>query len=718
MKAITEVVMMSKMIRIGDIIKDNESQNNYSVVYVSSQKTVLCLITKSKNRLYLYEHPTKLLMDEVNNGHKVVERQESIVVNEVEFSDKAKNIYQRNIAIINAIKQEYGPLYTGLIGRGPKPVINKLCEDYELSRPAIWRIIDKYLQSGCQLSSLVENRGTKKGTSTIGKRMTGSTEGTKTLTDQDIKYMDESIENIRKRKSHVFTKKDAYVEMLQQHYSQMVVNEDGSVSSILLPLGEYPSIRQYYNYLHKKLPKSEYEKIRTSEHEYRNNHRALTGSERDGLTYPGELCDIDATATDIYLVSQADPTQLVSRGHMYLIIDVLTGMIISGSVSFEDNSNAAVTQVLMNLRREGRDCLLKETETTLKCEECWPADVHPGTLRCDRGSEFVSKEFRRKCKELGITIQFVTAASGSLKGSIEKEFHQFNLSLGDSFEHGGQILKRYDSDHKKTACLNIVDMRKIMVSYIIYHNGHVIESRQRTPEMVNQNISPSPIELWKFYSQKNEAHFFAISLDQFIWSIMKPAKASMTRRGILFKDLHYYNALDVYLVKFMEANMPAEKMDIRYDEASMSHIYYLREGVFFEAHLKEEDVEFADMSYDMYIKLKKKANIQKEHDRHHNIQQRIQHNERLEKIAKKREDAPIPDQKSNIQKNIKVEKEMDNKVESVTNLIGSVKKEPVKLQKEEKKTVEKEHSGSFEPIEEDDPERWKEQFYKKYKYKK
>ena len=104
--------MMSKMIRIGDIIKDNESQNNYSVVYVSSQKTVLCLITKSKNRLYLYEHPTKLLMDEVNNGHKVVERQESIVVNEVEFSDKAKNIYQRNIAIINAIKQEYRPLYT------------------------------------------------------------------------------------------------------------------------------------------------------------------------------------------------------------------------------------------------------------------------------------------------------------------------------------------------------------------------------------------------------------------------------------------------------------------------------------------------------------------------------------------------------------------------------------------------------------------------------
>ena len=730
-------MLMNTTIQIGDQYHDNSNQQNYSIVFASQAFVILCLQQKKYTKLVLVQIPTVQFYTMIDNKEfSKVDNKKDVVIDEDSLTEIAKKNYQINHEIINAVNKEYGPTYLGLLGHSKKPLLDSLCKQYRITRPKLWRIINKYLQSGCQLSALLETRGKNKerklNSLPPGKKPNGKRTA-KIITKQDIANMDEAIANIKSTKSKVATKKDAYVEMLDNHYSKIITHEDGSISRELNPIGSYPNQQQFYRYLRKNMPAADYEIAKTSKREYRNNHRALTGTERAGLSYPGELCDIDATPVDIYLVSKGKTWKLVNRAHLYLIIDVLTGLIISGNISFEDNSDAAVTNVLMNLKRAGRNRLLSKAGYNLEDEAFWPADILPGTLRCDRGSEFTSKEFRRKCNELGINIQLVTAASGSLKGSIEKEFNQFNISMGDTFEHAGRITKRIDADYKETAKLNIDDMRKIMISYIMYHNERVIENRLPSKEMVERHIKPSPIELWKLHSEKNSPHFITMSNDQFIWSIMKPANASMTKQGIKFKGLHYINELDNYLIKFMKNTLSntSEKMKIRYDEASMGHIFYLRENKMFEAEINPlypEDLTYKDTSYKMFTELMKAATDMKKEGKHNNIQALIEHTERLEAIKDKRENTPVPESTNKIRENTKVEKELDNRENKVSDLLENVVKsdaddgngdytnETLKGNNDNTETVktENEDDENKYAIDEDDEEKFKEAFFKKY----
>lgn len=722
---------MSINYSIGDHIVDIH-HNKYAIIYVSTDITILCLDTSPNFTLTLIQQPTETVLSSLENGSFRKIEPSQVIVNVDDLSPKQKQRYERNLNIINEINEYYGPGYLELTEKSNKHFLQELSNKYGISIQNLRKIIIKYLRSGCQLSSLIDQRGAplgrKKYSTPAGRTTISGEKFAIILTEKDIKNMDEAVESIRKNHTHSGTKKDAYVEMLRKHYCNIEIDEDGNAHHVLYPMGRYPTLRQFYNFVNKKISKNEYQIIRTSAREYQNNHRAIIGTERNDLTYPGELCDIDATPTDIYLVSKNDPEKLVNRAHMYLIIDVLTGMIISGSVSFEDNSNAAVSNVMMNLKREGRDQLLAETHLTLESDDLWPTDILPGTLRCDRGSEFTSKEFRRKCHELNIAIQLVPAATGSMKGTVEKEFHQFNLAMGDTFEKRGLILKRHDSDHKKTACLNIDDMRKIMVSYIIYHNNRVIESRFRSPEMIERNISASPVELWKFYSEKNSPRYIHMNVNQYIWTLMKPAKASMGRQGIVFKGLHYMCNSDNYLIKYMRNNLETVKMDIRYDEASMRNIYYIRDGVLFQAHLNPlypEQMDYANMSYDMFMNYQKRSREQITKNRHDNLQKRIAYNKQLEDIRDQRNSTPSPTASNAIRKNSQTEKEIDNKEHSFTNIVGLYETSPDSNDNptiednnsEYSKENNKNDNDLFQVIDEKDPEKFKEAFLKKFGYK-
>lgn len=739
---------MIQKLKIGYILNDRKNHNKYSIIYVSEEFVVICADTHSKRKLLLIQQPSSEIYKLIEDGIIIVENTEAPIVDEKSLTENGKKQYQRNLKIIKEIEREYGPTYLGLMGKKKKPVIDKLCEEYNFSRQSIWRIIIRYLQSGCQLSSLVETRGrTKGGHNKANSLLPGRAPeyGKRTacvLTEKDYQNMDDAIDLLLHSNTHAFTKKSVYIEMLSRHYTVIKTYPDGSIRKELLPEGEYPNLRQFYTYVNKKITPADYQIAKTSKREYRNNHRPIIGTERAGLSYPGELCDIDATPTDIYLVSKDEPDKLVNRGHMYLIIDVLTGIIISGSVSFEDNSNAAVTSAMINMKREGRDKLLKQCRYTLSNDDIWPTDILPGTLRADRGSEFKADEFKRKCNELGINGQLVTAATGSLKGSVEKEFHQFNLAMADKFEHKGLILKRYDSDHKKTACLNIDDMRKIMISYIIYHNSKVIENRPLSKEMIDRGINSSPVELWKYYSEKNPPHLISMSVNQYIWVLMTPAKASMVRQGIRFSGLYYFCAQDNYLVKFMRNDQKTQKMEIRYDAACMGHIYYVRDGVMFEASLNPlypEQMSFADMSYKMFKEYMRKSKALKNQGLHDNIQRRIEQNQRLEMIRNERENNPVPESTDKIRENTKIEKELDNRRNKISDLLDADKSNnllettntsnakvlenlsdsnsgnDVNAENKNDSSTEKDESNKY-AIDEHDEEKFKEKFFEKYGY--
>ena len=600
----------SARIRPGDFILAMERKKEYAIVYVGEEFSVLCE-RSSKTKLVLNQISTTSLIENLDAKTFVLESHDETVIDESSMSDISRNNYHQKRAIIKDVSTVYGPTYLGLIGRKKKPELDSIYKKYHITKATLLRTINIYLQSGCQLSSLIEKRGLtagnykQSGTKFRGRKPTEGPREAKALTELDIKFMQESIELLKNQKSHVATKKDAYIDMLTRHYTKNVINADGTISRELLPIGEFPSIKQYYNYASKTISKQEFDIIKTSAREHRNDKRALHGTERGELTYPGELCDIDATPVDIYLVSKSDPTQLVN-------------------------------------------------------------------------------------------------------------------------------LKRYDSDHKKTACMDISDMRTIMVSYILYHNGRVIESRMRSPEMIDNNVSSSPVELWKFYSRLNAPHIITMDINQYIWALMKPARASKTRQGIKFKGLFYICNQDVNLGQFMMQYGPAVSMDIRYDESSMEHIFYVSDGRLYTARLNPaytEQLGYASMSYDMFMSYRSKERAQLKNSRHANLKRHIEQNERLEAIASGKEASPQPEKTSRIKENTRREKEADNREHSISSLI---EKEPIKPDadistiSEAKKEASEQNSADAayndedldRPIREEAPDAFREAFLKKYGYKK
>ena len=71
---------------------------------------------------------------------------------------------------------------------------------------------------------------------------------------------------------------------------------------------------------------------------------------------------------------------------------------------------------------------------------------------------------QRICNELGIELQIVSGASGSLKGVVEQSFHPMHSRQNEHLEDNGLIENRYDSHHHREATLNIEQYTKT-VSY-------------------------------------------------------------------------------------------------------------------------------------------------------------------------------------------------------------------------------------------------------------
>ena len=539
---------------VGLIIRNNETGNEYAIIHVSVNQCALCLRNSSKYKINIFIYSTDLLLSELSDGKFEITGKINKAVDVEKLTPKEQATYKRNKYIVEKICDAFGPTFVDLMGRKPKPVINQLITETGLKRQSIKNLIKKYLENGCSSEALLDKRGGSKANrvfkSKTGRPVTSSIDSGKNLTPDDYKNFEEALNKLRNCRNHTVTKVSVYNEMIQKHYSKTIENSDNSVSLVPFEIGKYPNVYQFYNYIRKHMSNAEFQRIKTTAREYDNNHRALIGSERAELTIPGEICDVDATPTDYYLVSKYNPDKVIGRAIMYLIVDVLTGMILSGSLSFEDNSTAAITYSVRCLRREDRDRLLEETGYRITDESIWPTNILPHVLRSDRGVEF-TKKFAKMCMTLGIRTEKVPAAEGSKKGTIEQLFREFNVANQSVFENKGMILKRHDSSHKIKACMTLDDMKKVMISFIIFHNEHVIKGRDKSPERIIKGVKNSPQELWKFYSSKNSPRLMHMPYEEFLWDLMPEATASLTRKGILYKGLYYYAPNDKELNHFM-----------------------------------------------------------------------------------------------------------------------------------------------------------------------
>lgn len=661
--------MENKSIGNGTLIRFNGEETTWRVIFLSN--SVYRMIDTSsdgfKFRDMTFDEMTEA---ELNGTITVPEDQEIRVLDKSELTPEALELFKKKQAFVNEMAEVYGDDYSIFPTKKKKPFFEKKLEEYGFSKSTGYRTLLFWLQSGKQEYSLADKRLTNK--KKRAEYHYNFKTGRKASREQGIikdDYCREAFEyglSIYKR-HRTATVVYCFAKLTAKYYSK---EENGSVE--LFAPDERPTLSQFRNHIKKSLTPEEAEIIKTSIAEYRNDKRLLFGTSRYEATRPGMILEADAVETDLYVVSSIDPTKLVGRPVVYMLVDIYSHCIVAASVSFENNSNLALTNLMINFFLDkGRVAC---NSNVIIDESLWPSQFIPGTIRCDRGSDFKSKNFEEICAAFGISRQLCTGATGSMKGTIEQLFREFHLMFATEFERKGYIQKRYDSNHKKEALLTINEVSQLVILFILYHNAHNIMSTKLTRDMIKEGVSKKPIDIWN-YGIKHKGSMPPImesKADEAFFNLLPEDNASISRGGINYRGLCYVPFGDNDLlakVKLSEANAGKRDTDgkkkneiaIRFDPRSVNFLYYIKSGKVMKLALnKEKCGSYANLTwneYQEYYDIQNERDIELEDE---NLRLRVERERALESISKSVDrTVDVPDSK-NMRETRKVEKEMVN----------------------------------------------------------
>ena len=569
--------MKNKAITVGVILRDTELDVRYRLIYLHNQMVVMCEMDIDK--MSLQEYTLSIILDLVSQGRLVVETEDSIVFNADALSETLKEKFEKKRQMMNRVSKEYGPTYLGLMGKKPKPLVKELIKEYNLSLPAFWATCAKYLQSGMQDYSLVDQKafGINKGkqydyTTRTGRAAESDSSGV-VLTDEIRGYFDEAIADYKKGRQKTF--QNCFDYMNTRHFMEVKMI-DGVSTLVLKPETERPTFCQFYRYASKHLTKQEIDRIKTSSREQYNNKRLTTSDSLYGVNGPGDLVEIDACEVDISLVSMLDKNQTVGRPIVYFMIDVYSRIILAASIAFDNNSILGLTNLFLNLADDKQE-FCQRFGMGFDNPALWPSNIIPKRVRVDRGSEFVGKEFDRICTELNIEKIVVPPASGSMKGVVEQAFHQLHQKQNVHVENKGLIEKRYDSHHHTESTLNIAEYTRMVINFILSHNQQSLATYPSTKDMLEKGLMPIPALLWEYGVNKFGPPRVITNHEQYLFNLMIPVKAKVSRRGISYKDLWYLPESDPQLSHEMfNAGKKKIPFEVRMDMRDISNVYYLR----------------------------------------------------------------------------------------------------------------------------------------------
>lgn len=560
-------------------LKIGNDNVEFRVLYDDGKMCIVCQINTTK--LVINYYSATDLREQIRNNYFSVIEETPIVLNIDAMKPDERKRFEAKKAIVKEITDIYGPTFIGLTGKFKRPEVNAILEKYDIKRNVFWRIIRLYLQSGCQLISLADNRS-QNAPSVPRPKMNydkkvgrpakyGLVKGV-VLNDEVRERFDEFLERYKKGREQTF--KNAYIGLTEKYYSEMK-------NGVLVPLPESqrPTYKQFYYYCHKHLTGAEMDEIKTSRMEARNQKRLLLSSARKDATRPGWICEVDALEVDLSITSVLHPDQAVGRPIVYFMVDVYSSMIVAASVSFENNSMIGLTNLLTNLADDKTE-YCKKHGFNVDGNAYWKSCFIPHELRCDRGSDFKSNKFEEVCNRLGITRTLESPGMGSMKGIVEQSFHQFQSTFRPLLEKKGLITKRYDSNHHREAMLNIESFEQMLIAFILEHNRKSIENYPMSEQMIKENITPSPINLWDYGCAKSGSPIPITSANrsQFIYDLMPEVNASLSRKGITYKDLVYINNETVLLSKMYDLGTKRTKFPVRYDPRNVSHVYYIGEN--------------------------------------------------------------------------------------------------------------------------------------------
>lgn len=579
---------MDITIQKGIHIYDTNTETNYRILYITEKYVHLINLDK-KYKCDIIRLNNESFFNKLKNNTFIIkdEPEDNRIIDIEMLEDNVITRYKRNKLIVDTINNTYGPDYTGLTYKGTKPVFEELIKTSGLTRSGLWRLIIRYLQSGCKDISLLHAVPKSRQKDTTTKKKRGRTSAIEGNNGKVITNKDKDIMNIYLKKylnNKKLTVPKCYDDMINNHYTTKDF-KDGTFILKELPPGQKPSFYQFRYYIRKNSDKQDRRATKIGKKQFINKKRLLKGTANSDVSGPGYIFEIDACELDIAAVSIIDHGKAVGSPVAYFLKDVYSKLIVGASLSYENNSIEGMTNCLASLVEDKKEVLLSvgldfiETYNNMSINDIMPSFIKPHILRMDHGSDFISKEMQRIAKELEIELQYTPPGTGSMKGVVERSFRSFQDYFTDlTMNIGTKDYSEGKSKHNIQAKLTIEDVKRLMYNYIIEHNCTQHRSNYHlTPDMIEKNIGNIPAEVWKYGIEYIGTPPCITDKNQFLYALLKPVKASVKRNGINYKGFRYIPEQDDKYINniMLETKNGSIKIDIRIDLRNVNKIYYI-----------------------------------------------------------------------------------------------------------------------------------------------
>lgn len=488
-----------------------------------------------------------------------------------------------------------------------------------VSRRWLREMLKAYLRSGRNKFSLIDHR---KGN--YRKKVPHS---------KDYENPKNDVDEILKYGLKMFVKYGkpgmAYDAVLRRYFREPVEAPDGSsVKMVTLPKEERSvSYKMLYNYIRKHT--EDYSFKGKDERDKQNNDRQLVGNSKTGVYELGQIVEADEMELGCYVVDQNDGETVLGKAVVYCMVEVLSGICIGAYVSLENNSMRGFQQVFLSLLEPHKN--QTKGYNIDYDEEDWPSMIVPNEIRCDRGSEYMSKAYSKAMGELGIRNTPVPPGCGSLKGVVESFNGLVQTYLKAQLKNNGYVEDKYRGGDlaKGAACLTLEEIRGLVYQSVILYNRRVFEGLI-DKKYVDNNVSPTPKGIFAYEKAHGRAgdptNVNDATRPAYLFAMLakEEEKRKFTwnrRKGIVYTfyktELRFYSQ-EPWFLDILKDEPHPEDIEVRYNVDDIRNVYIRYKKEIHRVPLAEkieQQYTYADLTWDEYdecIRKKRGSKVMKE----------------------------------------------------------------------------------------------------------
>jgi putative transposase len=275
--------------------------------------------------------------------------------------------------------------------------------------------------------------------------------------------------------------------------------------------------------------------------------------------YPFQRVEVDHSRLDLFVVDDINRLP-IGRPYITTAVDVFDGYPLGIYIGFEPPSYTSVMHVLSHAISP--KTYVKEKYPEIENE--WIAFGVPELLVVDNGKEFLSKDLKDACKELGIELYHCPVKMPWYKGTVERYFRTINQQMihqtkGTTFSN---ILDKGEYDPQNNAVISFSKLWEMVNTWVVdYYTQKFNTGTQAIPARKRERalqIMEQP---------------YPTFLDDWQIRLMKVRMGSIQRNGIRTKNLYYQSPKLTTLFNELDRKGLENSVKFKFDPTDLSSIF-------------------------------------------------------------------------------------------------------------------------------------------------